>query len=42
MPIQALSEVDVDQGLDYLSSAGLPTCLLIHFGKGKIEVAGWE
>ena len=36
--IQALSEVDVAQGLKYLRATGLPTCLLINFGKAKIEV----
>lgn len=36
--IQALSEVDVAQGLNYLRATGLPTCLLINFGKAKIEV----
>ena len=36
--IQALSDVDVAQGLNYLRATGLPTCLLINFGKAKIEV----
>ena len=36
--IQVLSEVDVAQGLNYLRATGLPTCLLINFGKAKIEV----
>ena len=36
--IQALSEVDVAQGLNYLRATGLPTCLLINFGKAMIEV----
>jgi GxxExxY protein len=36
--IQALSEVDVAQGLNYLRATGLPTCLLVNFGKAKIEV----
>jgi GxxExxY protein len=36
--IQALSEVDVTQGLNYLRATGLPTCLLVNFGKAKIEV----
>ena len=36
--IQALSEVDVAQGLNSLRATGLPTCLLINFGKAKIEV----
>jgi GxxExxY protein len=36
--IQALSDIDVAQGLNYLRATGLPTCLLINFGKAKIEV----
>lgn len=36
--IQALSDVDIAQGLNYLRATGLPTCLLVNFGKGKIEV----
>jgi len=36
--IQGLSEVDVAQGLNYLRATGLPTCLLVNFGKAKIEV----
>ncbi|BDU73617.1 GxxExxY protein [Mesoterricola silvestris] len=36
--IQALGDVDVAQGLNYLRATGLPTCLLVNFGKAKIEV----
>ena len=36
--IQTLSDVDIAQGLNDLRATGLPTCLLIHFGKAKIEV----
>ena len=36
--IQALSDIDVAQGLNYLRATGLPTCLPINFGKAKIEV----
>ena len=36
--IQALSDIDVAQGLNDLRATGLPTCLLINFGKAKIEV----
>ena len=36
--IQALTDVDVAQGLNYLRATGLLTCLLINFGKAKIEV----
>ena len=36
--IQTLSDVDIAQGLNYLRATGLPTCLLINFGKAKIEV----
>ena len=33
-----VAEVEVAQGLNYLRATGLPTCLLINFGKAKIEV----
>ena len=33
-----MSDVDVAQGLNDLRATGLPTCLLINFGKAKIEV----
>ena len=36
--IQALSDVEVAQGLNDLRATGLPTCLLSNFGKAKIEV----
>ena len=36
--IQAMSDVDVAQGLNDLRATGLQTCLLINFGKAKIEV----
>lgn len=36
--IQTLTDVDVAQGLNYLRATALPTCLLINFGKAKIEV----
>jgi GxxExxY protein len=36
--IQALSDVEVAQGLNHLRATGLPTCLLIKFGKAMIEV----
>jgi len=36
--IRGLSEIDFAQGLNGLRATGLPTCLLINFGKAKIEV----
>jgi len=36
--ILGLSEIEVAQGLNDLRATGLPACLLIHFGKTKIEV----
>ncbi len=36
--VQALDDAHVAQGLNYLRTTGLPTCLLVNFGKAKIEV----
>jgi hypothetical protein len=33
-----MSDVDFAQGLNDLRATGLQTCLLINFGKAKIEV----
>ena len=36
--VQALDDSHVAQGLNYLRATGLQTCLLVNFGKAKIEV----
>jgi len=36
--VQALDDAHIAQGLSYLRATGLGTCLLINFGKAKIEV----
>lgn len=36
--VQALDDSHSAQGLNYLRATGLGTCLLINFGKAKIEV----
>jgi len=36
--VRALDEVHVAQAMNYLKASGLPVCLLINFGRPKIEV----
>ena len=36
--VQALDDAHVAQGLNYLRATNLETCLLINFGKARIEV----
>jgi len=36
--VSALNNDHVAQGLNYLKASGLPVCLLINFGRSKIQV----
>lgn len=36
--VQALDEVHMAQGLNYLKATHLPVCLLINFGRPKIQI----
>lgn len=36
--VSALIDLYVAQGLNYLKATGLPLCLLINFGKPKVEI----
>jgi len=37
-----LADIHAAQCLNYLKATGLPVCLLINFGKGKIEIRRFE
>ena len=39
---QELSDAHVAQCLNYLKATGLPVCLLLNFGKAKVEVRRFE
>ncbi len=36
--VQALDELHVAQAMNYLKASGMPVCLLINFGRPKIEI----
>jgi len=36
--VRALDELHVAQAMNYLKASGMPICLLINFGRPKIEI----
>ena len=36
--VRALDELHIAQALNYLKASGMPICLLINFGRPKIEI----